>query len=91
MSNNGSHNARVWRVTPEQGLRRREWQGEYVLYNDLSGDTHLLGAAAIDLLLALQQTPLAESALGEAGEPGERDAPSLLTQLHALALIEPDA
>jgi PqqD family protein of HPr-rel-A system len=75
-------------------LRRREWQGEYVLYNDLSGDTHLLGAGAIDLLLALQQSPSAESALGDAAEADpadDPDAPSLLAQLQALSLIEPVA
>lgn len=74
-----------WRVTPGQALRWREWQGEYVLYNDLSGDTHLLGADAIDLLLALRKAPAAESALIDA------DDASLLAQLQALSLIEPVA
>lgn len=78
----------MWRVTPGQALRRREWQGEYVLYNDISGDTHLLGADAVDLLLALRQTPAAGGSLGAARDS---DAPSLLEQLQALALIEPVA
>lgn len=78
----------VWRVTPGQALRWREWQGEYVLYNDISGDTHLLGAGAIDLLLALRQAPAAESALAGADDA---DAPALLAQLQALSLIEPAA
>lgn len=73
----------VWRITPGQALRRREWQGEYVLYNDISGDTHLLDAGAIDLLLALQQAPTAESA------PVDADDGALLAQLQALSLIEP--
>ena len=91
MSSNRLHDVPVWRVTRGQALRRRAWQGEYVLYNDISGDTHLLGAGAIDLLLALQQGPLAESALGAARDAGEDGMPSLLAQLQALALIEPDA
>lgn len=75
----------MWRLTPGQALRRREWQGEYVLYNDISGDTHLLGADAIDLLLALQQASAPDSALVEG------DDASLLAQLQALSLIEPVA
>lgn len=75
----------VWRITPGQALRRREWQGEYVLYNDISGDTHLLGADAVDLLLALQQAPAPESALVD------DDDAALLEQLQALSLIEPVA
>ncbi len=76
----------MWRITPGQALRRREWQGEYVLYNDISGDTHLLGADAVELLLALQQAPTPESALVD----GAEDA-ALLAQLQALSLIEPAA
>lgn len=87
--------APLWRVTPGQALRYRQWQGEYVLYNDLSGDTHLLGADAIALLLALQCAPATAAALtGALGawpqpEAADDDAPAtLLTALQALALIE---
>jgi PqqD family protein of HPr-rel-A system len=69
------------RVTPGQTLRHRRWSGECVLYNDLSGDTHLLGEQAIDLLLALQANP------SEIAEPDE-DMLALLAELEALALIE---
>ena len=36
-----------------------------MLYNDLSGDTHLLTDAALALLLALQAAPATRLALGE--------------------------
>lgn len=83
-----------WRLTPGQQLRRRQWDGECVLYNDLSGDTHLLGADALELLLALLAGPadagaLARRLLGaglDADGPAEVDA--LLAELEGLALVE---
>jgi PqqD family protein of HPr-rel-A system len=83
-----------WRLTPGQQLRRRQWDGECVLYNDLSGDTHLLGADALELLLALLAGPADASALArrllaaglDADEPAEVDA--LLADLEGLALVE---
>ena len=72
----------MWRVAAGQALRHHGWDGEFVLYNDLSGDTHLLEAPAMALLLALQAAPGASAhALG--ADPG------LLDDLHALALVEP--
>lgn len=95
MPSSRSQDAAVWRITPGQALRFHEWQGEYVLYNDISGDTHLFGPDPIDLLLTLQAAPLAQSALpahlSAADEPSDDAGPSLLAQLQALALIEPVA
>lgn len=48
----------MWRVVPGQSLAFREWDGEAVLYNDLSGSTHLLDGAAVDVLQALRAGPL---------------------------------
>jgi len=47
----------MWRLTPGQALACREWDGEAVLYNDLSGSTHLLDGAALDVLYALRDEP----------------------------------
>ena len=47
----------MWRLTPGQALACREWDGEAVLYNELSGSTHLLDGAALDLLHALRDEP----------------------------------
>ena len=47
----------MWRLTPGQALVCREWDGEAVLYNDLSGSTHLLDGAALDVLYALRDEP----------------------------------
>lgn len=87
----------AWRLAPGQRLRRRHWQGESVLYNDLSGDTHLLDEAAIHVLLALQPGPATQRALAAgvraefAGDDGEVDdaaVADLLDGLRALVLIE---
>jgi PqqD family protein of HPr-rel-A system len=82
-----------WRVTPGQALRYRQWQDEYVLYNDLSGDTHLLDGDAMQLLLALQQAPRDLAALAVAlGAANDAetlaDLGALTEQLHALSLLE---
>ena len=84
----------LWCLSAGQALRHREWQGEYVLYNDISGDTHLVDEAAMHLLWRLQATPADASALvgllsAEAGtDEAGGDAATLLSQLEALALIE---
>ena len=53
----------TWRLRPGQTLQYRQWGGECILYNDLSGDTHLLGDGAIELLLALRRGPATGAAL----------------------------
>jgi PqqD family protein of HPr-rel-A system len=81
----------VWRLTPGQALRRRGWDGEHLLYNDLSGDTHLLTEPAIRLLLALQQQARPQAALAAlAGlsESAVAEVDALLADLEALSLVE---
>lgn len=46
-----------WRVISDTALCFHSWNGEFVVYNTLSGDTHLLGSMAAQILLKLQQTP----------------------------------
>lgn len=89
----------MWQVVPGQSLAFREWEGEAVLYNDLSGSTHLLDGAALDLLCALRERPADSAALaacladrfgadaGDAGFRAEIDA--LLAALARLDLVEP--
>ena len=71
---------------------------ESVLYNDLSGDTHLLGGSAVLLLALLQRgsTPTGAlrdalaQALGCTRDPGfDAEADALLAQLAGFFLIEP--
>lgn len=87
----------MWRLTPGQRLRQRDFGDESVLYNDLSGDTHLLGGSAIHVLELLQQqaTPsdvlLASlaAAIGCArDERFDAEAGVVLAQLAGYFLIE---
>ncbi len=63
----------MWRVIPGQSLAFREWDGEAVLYNDLSGSTHLLDGGAIEVLQALLPGP-ADAATLAASLAGRFDA-----------------
>jgi len=86
----------TWCLRPGQTLAYRHWDGEYVLYNDLSGDTHLLGDAAIELLLVLKAGPASRQALAAVLEaqfeidPLELDLETgeLLRHLQHLYLID---
>lgn len=84
----------VWRLAPGQALRRHGWDGEHLVYNDISGNTHLLTEAALALLLALQQQARPQAALAGLhllvpAMPQDADAvESLLADLEALSLIE---
>ena len=88
----------MWRISAGQALRFRQFDDEAVLYNDLSGDTHLLGAEALHLLSVLQHGPAAQAALlasladalgcaPDAALGAETDA--VLASLAGYFLIEP--
>lgn len=76
----------AWRLIPGQLLVHRSWQEETVLFNNLSGDTHLLGADALSLLLALRDAPLTSDELRQADDPDSLRA--LLDRLAGLGLVE---
>jgi PqqD family protein of HPr-rel-A system len=84
----------MWRLMPGLALRYRTWDNEtYVLYNNLSGDTHLTDAAAIEVLELLRQSPAAMPALAAAlklDDTGDSLAQldALLGELQSLALVE---
>jgi PqqD family protein of HPr-rel-A system len=87
-----------WHIVPGQRLQYRQWEQEAVLFNDLSGDTHLLDPDALAVLLAVQggavDMAALRAALGaqedDADDPGAVDAAlqALLEQLVSISLIE---
>jgi PqqD family protein of HPr-rel-A system len=85
-----------WCLRPGQHLAYRQWDGECVLYNDLSGDTHLLGDGAIELLLALRRGPATHRALAAVlqaefdidAEALAHETDTLLEDLQHLYLVE---
>jgi PqqD family protein of HPr-rel-A system len=87
----------MWRIIPGQELHYREWDEEFVLFNNLSGDTHLLGISAIYLLQALQGraaecSELADSLCAsleiERDADVEDDVRNLLHDLQSQYLVE---
>lgn len=89
----------IWRLVPGQRLVHRCHDGECVLFNDLTGDTHLLGQDVLDVLGLLREAPLAAAqmaaALGadarsdpEAGASILAELDELLADLAALSLVE---
>ena len=55
-----------WQViSSDQALYFHSWDDEYVVYNSLSGDTHLLNLTASRVLLKLQQSPTDAITLAE--------------------------
>jgi PqqD family protein of HPr-rel-A system len=94
------HVSGTWQITPGQALLYRAWDDEFVLYNNLSGDTHLLGVDAIQLLLTLQDgaadpAALAASLRARCGFEDEPDLEGqvggLLDELALLSLVQPGA
>jgi PqqD family protein of HPr-rel-A system len=87
----------TWRLVPGQRLQYRCWEDECVLYNDLSGDTHLLDELALAVLEELQAAPRSAAQLAAAfelapdpGADGDDGAllATLLDDLAALQLVE---
>ncbi|WP_173062480.1 HPr-rel-A system PqqD family peptide chaperone [Sulfurimicrobium lacus] len=87
----------MWRLISGHALHFRSWNDEFVVYNSLSGDTHLLGSAAAHVLLKLQQAPADAAVLAEflapALQPGfdgdfVLEIEHLLVDLNRLALVE---
>lgn len=89
---------RVWGITPGCKLFWRSWDGEHIVYNSGSGDTHLLDSLAAEALRRLERAPATPAEL-ESWAAADVEADSvpeipgyiarLLGQLHALGLIEP--
>lgn len=87
----------MWRVISGQALHFRTWEDEFIVYNSLSGDTHLLGPAAAHILSRLQEAPSDAATLAESLTPllqanfdGELvpEIEHLLADLGSLELIE---
>lgn len=83
----------LWRLRPGQQLRHWGWDEQFVLYNDLSGDTHLLDEAALLVLLTLAREPGTDASLAQALDLQDQSGAGswlgeLLGSLKALHLVE---
>ena len=71
-----TQNAR-WKVNSEFPLQWQVWDGEFVVYNTGSGDTHLLDTSAAEVLQSLER--------------GSADLSELVAMVAASLEIEPDS
>ncbi|HBF49610.1 MAG TPA: hypothetical protein DDX04_03690 [Massilia sp.] len=93
----------IWRLVPGQRLVHRCHDGECVLFNDLTGATHLLGQDVLDVLGMLRAGPQPAAMLASAAGAGAESNPGLdpaldphflnevdelLADLAALSLVE---
>jgi len=86
-----------WRRPGPAVLHYRQWQDDVVLFNEVSGATHLLTLEALVVLQHIGAAPTPESALAavlrERFEVDDatltHDVAELLEQLSCLNLIEP--
>lgn len=80
----------IWRLVPGQRLVHRCHDGECVLFNDLTGDTHLLGQDVLDLLGLLRGAPQPAALLTGADADAETldELDEVLADLAALNLVE---
>jgi PqqD family protein of HPr-rel-A system len=86
-----------WRVIGDSALQFRSWNGEFVVYNSLSGDTHILEESTAQILLVLQQTPsdmlslaqlLARMWECELCDDFLLEIEMVLSDMHTLSLVE---
>lgn len=54
-----------WRIIADDALQFRHWDDECVVYNSLSGDTHILETTTAEILLALRHGPSDVLSLGQ--------------------------
>ena len=87
----------TWQVSGAGKLHWRCWEGEYVVFNPLSGDTHLLDVVAAGVLMDILDNPsttgdLVGRAAGflevESGEALSSYVKDILQKLDELGLIE---
>jgi PqqD family protein of HPr-rel-A system len=89
-----------WRTNPAAGLRWRSFDGEWVVYDTGSGQTHLLDAFAAAVLGLVESAPQSEAELmstllehlsAEERTSVPRALATILDQLKGVGLVEPIA
>jgi PqqD family protein of HPr-rel-A system len=88
----------MWRLARDTPPPVRYWGGDYIVYNTLSGDTHVLDIVAGEALRAIIAGPIASSAICEriasllevsSDQRVATNVDAILALLDELGLIEP--
>ncbi|MFQ5774661.1 MAG: HPr-rel-A system PqqD family peptide chaperone [Kiloniellaceae bacterium] len=58
-------NKGLWKARSDGGLSYRCWDGEYVVFNPASGNTHLLDIASGEVLMVLLSEPAGNDRIAE--------------------------
>lgn len=90
--------AAVWRLPPKAKFLWRTWDDETVIFNSLSGQTHLLDALSAETLKEIERAPGTISQLAcrlaDAFHVPVEDLvpklPEIVTRFDSLGLAEPD-
>ena len=86
----------MWQLSTGQAFTFRQYDDEFVFYNDLTGATHLLADSAVHLLSVLQQGAQSGESLCAAlalaldcprNGAFDRQTDAVIAQLAALSLI----
>lgn len=98
-----SPSALRWRSAPADAIAWREWDGEFVVRNERSGSSHLLGPLAGSVLQVLLEADDAMSVADIAARLGDPSAAAaagpedyaaidaVLSEFKRLGLAEPEA
>ncbi len=86
-----------WLAVQPGRLRVRRWEDEVVVYDDRSGDTHLLDDSSGKVLVRLlrasasddELVTLCDSAVGASDPPPESRLYAVLERLRQLGLVKP--
>lgn len=98
MTESESNFQRIWRINPAARPVWHRWGEECVVYNDSTGNTHLLTPVVLYLLDELSQQPAPVSLLatslfeqddGEDGTDVKQRLHEMLCDLGALEFVEP--
>ncbi len=79
-----------WRLIDRDRILWERWPGECIIYNDLSGQTHLLNLSAAAALELLGAEPESAETLAEKLKVERAEIERLLQEFDQLGLIEPD-
>ncbi len=79
-----------WRLIDPDHILWERWPDECIVYNDLSGQTHLLNLSAAAALELLGDGPESAETLAETLKVERAEIERLLQEFDQLGLIEPD-
>ncbi len=88
----------TWRLSRQDDILLREWDDEWIVYDDRTGDTHRLGGAAGEIVSRLKAGPMSlddlvqgisASLQAECDDTFRNSIEDTIDRLRALNLVNP--